>query len=815
MGNERDERRERDERTLVSLAPAHLRSGMERGSPPAGSDATDSTAPGTFATPPAPGTPMTPAVPAAAGSLGKKVSSAKLSERRGRGEDKGGRNTYLSRKVREITSMRTDEPDFIDALAALSSFYDGSDEGRGALRDGSREGLSGANTGTDVNRTSEDRCQTHSNTALSTQARHFSGKKSRHHLRRRLESHGVRLVKEFLHKLAPLRQGLEKLSNTVESISEHCDVMVAEVDSVSESTARYSSKLRELEADRRHIASRAAIVEDFLERVLLSNEQEEALLQPNLDDETSANEFFQSLERLQKIRGEVEELSDGWARTSCVELLQRYSDLQSKCLELLFHWIKKKTGRKGGLVEGSKDAHRDSDGDDILHNPAMTPVGRRITRAIQFLQDRPAYFEACCAAIVESEKKGLRFRFLRALSQGGASFASDPIDVHSHDPFRFINDMLAWMHSAIASEYDALRMFVGKPAQCRAGTDPQDGGEAAPRVSAAFERVKHILPAAFDGAIRPLKVRINETLRGDVDLVTSFKLCDLIGFYVVVIGKQLPEDCAFMRGLESNLAQSHRRFQALLESEVQRLSNSTTMYPADFSVPRPVRITTQRLKEICFAYANSMSPHEIRKPELETRGEAGSQLDILGVVNSLINAVKYVCDMTAGGLRSVDKSLYFLNNFVYLATELREFKFLESQIASIDGDTDGWINALVSGNVKNMLASRGIFQLLARFKEVREGADLSKMEGFDVASVRPQMSNFVALLFSDADNSTFQLVADIDTRRACEAKMKSMLAATYSELRAVIMDPQCGYTEEERAELIPYSPAQVNTLLDL
>lgn len=52
-------------------------------------------------------------------------------------------------------------------------------------------------------------------------------------------------------------------------------------------------------------------------------------------------------------------------------------------------------------------------------------------------------------------------RFLTALTRGGPGGLPRPIEVHAHDPLRYVGDMLGWLHQA--------RMFtVAASAACAA-----------------------------------------------------------------------------------------------------------------------------------------------------------------------------------------------------------------------------------------------------------------------------------------------------------------------------------------------------------
>jgi hypothetical protein len=51
--------------------------------------------------------------------------------------------------------------------------------------------------------------------------------------------------------------------------------------------------------------------------------------------------------------------------------------------------------------------------------------------------------------------------FHAALTVGGPGGTPRPIEMHAHDPLRYVGDMLAWLHQAVASEYELLNRVFG------------------------------------------------------------------------------------------------------------------------------------------------------------------------------------------------------------------------------------------------------------------------------------------------------------------------------------------------------------------
>lgn len=48
-----------------------------------------------------------------------------------------------------------------------------------------------------------------------------------------------------------------------------------------------------------------------------------------------------------------------------------------------------------------------------------------------------------------------------ALTRGGPGGLPRPIEIHAHDPLRYVGDMLAWVHQTIAGEREFLEGLFG------------------------------------------------------------------------------------------------------------------------------------------------------------------------------------------------------------------------------------------------------------------------------------------------------------------------------------------------------------------
>ena len=84
-------------------------------------------------------------------------------------------------------------------------------------------------------------------------------------------------------------------------------------------------------------------------------------------------------------------------------------------------------------------------------------------------------------------------RFIAALTRGGPGGMPRPIEMHAHNPRRYIGDMLAWVHQSLASERELLMALFGdrQPAE--------EGGGEMPSTALLLDKV-------FQSICRPLKV---------------------------------------------------------------------------------------------------------------------------------------------------------------------------------------------------------------------------------------------------------------------------------------------------------------------
>lgn len=57
-------------------------------------------------------------------------------------------------------------------------------------------------------------------------------------------------------------------------------------------------------------------------------------------------------------------------------------------------------------------------------------------------------------------------RFISALTRGGPGGMPRPIEVHAHDPLRYVGDMLGWLHQVFYTKFFMPGYFVVLKVSC-------------------------------------------------------------------------------------------------------------------------------------------------------------------------------------------------------------------------------------------------------------------------------------------------------------------------------------------------------------
>jgi len=278
---------------------------------------------------------------------------------------------------------------------------------------------------------------------------------------------------------------------------------------------------------------------------LLAHKQETEMKQKLLD--SFCKHFLISDEDLTMLTSSAEPINEHY-----FEVLSRVKQIHKDC-ELLLGYENQRLGLElmeqttRNLDAGYKKLYnwtqREFKGLD-LEDPHISGSIRRSLRA---LSERPALFQNCLDSFAEARQSTVFEAFQKALTDSNMG-ATRAINFSTHDPLRYMGDMLAWVHSATVSEVEALEgLFISDADEIARGLHSGKNADPWARLSVngTQNEADDDQKATFDGhaalnslisrnmasVAHTLTQRISVIIRNFSDPVEIYKAYNLLSFY--------------------------------------------------------------------------------------------------------------------------------------------------------------------------------------------------------------------------------------------------------------------------------------------
>lgn len=150
--------------------------------------------------------------------------------------------------------------------------------------------------------------------------------------------------------------------------------------------------------------------------------------------------------------------------------------------------------------------------------------------SIKKTNDQTNTYSEALTVLAQTRQAATLSSFTSALTTGTST---RPIELHAHDALRYIGDMLAWVHQAIAAEREFLETLLGIDTGAR-----MPGAVRAP-AHAADEWLGELLDAAVAGLCGPLRSRVLQTVRAQESALSAYKVARLLQFYALTMARTL------------------------------------------------------------------------------------------------------------------------------------------------------------------------------------------------------------------------------------------------------------------------------------
>ncbi|KIX00763.1 uncharacterized protein Z518_09828 [Rhinocladiella mackenziei CBS 650.93] len=388
------------------------------------------------------------------------------------------------------------------------------------------------------------------------------------------------------------------LNQTCASMRQHIVAAKQESSSVLEEAATSIGHKREIEMKQQ-------LLDAFTTHFIIST--------PDLNILTSSAEplderFFTVLARVKQIHRDCEILLGYENQQLGLELMEQTTRNLDAGFKKLYTWIQ-----------------REFKGLD-LEDPHMSGS---IRRALRVLSERPALFQNCLDFFAEARQSTLSDAFHVALT--GSTGAAKAIEFSTHEPLRYVGDMLAWVHSAAVSEKEALEgLFVSDADEISRGLSVGRTSEPWARISErrvsvssasdpeqepVFDGVKalsDLVSRSLATVCQTLQSRIDISVRNSGDPVLMFKTFNLLDFYWGIFSKLLGTESSLSKLIQSLQSWTLSQFEATMEEETAAATADTTP-STDLSPPVFLATALTQFAEISRARGPQMSEAELER----------------------------------------------------------------------------------------------------------------------------------------------------------------------------------------------------------
>ncbi|XP_046892347.1 conserved oligomeric Golgi complex subunit 6 [Hypomesus transpacificus] len=587
--------------------------------------------------------------------------------------------------------------------------------------------------------------------------------RTRRNLRGDIERRSLSINEDFARMFKDVNEELESVHEDVQAMSSCCEEMTNRLKAAKVQTQDLIVKTNKLQGENHRLEVRAQVAQAFLSKFQLS--AEEMFILRGARDAPVTEDFFKALSRVKHIHEDVKILLRTNQQTAGLEIMEQMAVLQETSYEQLYRWAQNECR---GLTQEMCD---------------ITPV---LSEAMEALQDRPVLYKYTLDEFGTARRCAVVRGFIDALTRGGPGGTPRPIEMHSHDPMRYVGDMLAWLHQATASEQEHLEALLKQVT-----------------MPGLEENMQEVVGHITEGVCRPLKVRIEQVIVAEPGAVLLYKLSNLLKFYHHTISAIIGTGVAsLLITIEEMHILSKNMFFNSLSLHASRLMDKVELPPVDLGPTASLTQTLALLREVLASHDSSVVPLDAR------------QADFAQVLSCILDPLLQLCTVSASNLGTADMATYMVNSLYVMKTTLALFEFTDKRLEMLEFQIEAHLDTLINEQASYVLTRAGLSHIYGCVQlHGPEQGPLANLPSMDVSSLKAAMVQFDRYLSSPdtlvMPQLNFLLSAAI--KEQIFRQSSELVCRAYGEVYAAVTNPANGYKEPEN--LVPRSPQQVTTLL--
>ncbi|XP_046652991.1 conserved oligomeric Golgi complex subunit 6-like [Daphnia pulicaria] len=577
--------------------------------------------------------------------------------------------------------------------------------------------------------------------------------RTRRNLRGEIEGRSLAINQDIFKAFHQVKEALNDVHSQVLFMDQSCKGMSTKLAAVKTRTHQLMSQMTSFQTASNQLSMEQMVASKMIETFQLTPAEVTEL---QSFDRSVNPEFFTALRKSKHIHQQCKQLLQSGHQTTAFEIMEQMASYQETALERLYRWTQ------------NQCRNVDSPDSNIL-----------LTQAISCLQDRPILLKYVVDEYC-TVRRGLVARsFLDALTVGGPYGTPRPIELHAHDPARYVGDMLAWLHQMTPTEKENAQALLK-------GCDKSDIGEL----------VKGALSNITEGVCRPLRLRLEQVISPDIGPAVLHTLSGLIRFYLNTIGEVVPNS-ALIETLNDIFDQCHHTFLTSLESHVHRLLERIQPPSQDLSPSLGVNQLLNLLRDV-------LSGGHIVDAQAS---------DVAEVVSRVLDPLMQFIENTAGRLPRADQAAYTLNCVYQIHSSLSLYEHVEERLENLQGLMENQLTLLSTEQATSLIHSLGLGPVCALLQNQNDGELLSNIPGMDSSSLQSFLIKLDALLGApDAlQLAQWKLLISGSHRKIIQRRALDTVLSIYEQLYDAVHNPANCY--ENPSSIMPRTPQQVRNLL--
>ncbi|KAK2508859.1 hypothetical protein MC885_019066 [Smutsia gigantea] len=564
--------------------------------------------------------------------------------------------------------------------------------------------------------------------------------RTRRNLRGDIERRSLAINEEFVSIFKEVKEELESINEDVQAMSNCCQDMTSRLQAAKEQTQDLIVKTTKLQAESQRLEIRAQVADAFLSKFQLTSD-EMSLLRGTREGPVT-EDFFKALGRVKQIHNDVKVLLRTNQQTAGLEIMEQMALLQETAYERLYRWA------------------------------------QMLTQAVEALQDRPVLYKYTLDEFGTARRSTVVRGFIDALTRGGPGGTPRPIEMHSHDPLRYVGDMLAWLHQATASEKEHLEALLKRVT-----------------TQGVEENIQEVVGHITEGVCRPLKVRIEQVIVAEPGAVLLYKISNLLKFYHHTISGIVGNSAAvLLTTIEEMHLLSKKIFFNSLSLHASKLMDKVELPPPDLGPSSALNQTLMLLREVLASHDSSVIPLDAR------------QADFVQVLSCVLDPLLQMCTVSASGLGTADMATFMVNSLCMTRTTLALFEFTDRRLEMLQFQIEAHLDTLINEQASYVLTRTGL-------SYIYNTGPLANLPNLDSVALKAAMVQFDRYLSAPDSLLLPQLnfLLSATVKEQIIKQSTELVCRAYGEVYAAVMNPISEYRDP--GSILHRSPQQVQTLL--